>query len=160
MPRMMTPRHSMTQSGKRTTPFGAVENPGLLTSANRQNTIHRVDLLTVLKHIWGESIMKCRAQLYKLVSGSCTDIELHQYLKFFYLRCPSFSNFVTREYYFGDQSKPLIRRIIEPARDRINSYHDQLCKLDIDVIGVDEDYIYFYATNGLPTSIEEVAEVC
>ena len=137
-----------------------MENPGLLNDVDDKLIIHRVDLLVALQAIWGENILRCRNQLYKLVSGSCTDIELRQYLKFFYLRSPAFSNFVTKEYYFGNQSKPLVRRIVEPARERIDTYYQQLVRMGLNIIGQDEDYLYFSTETGEPPELKGVTRVC
>lgn len=160
MSRTMTPLPSTTLCGQRITPFGAVETPGLLEAIDGNSIIYRVDLLSSLQSLWGEGILRCRNQLYKLVSGTCSDTELRQYLKFFYLRNPSFSNFVTREYYFGNQNLPLLRRIIEPARERINRYYEELAGKNFDIIGLDADYLYLQVDTDVAPDIKGVAKVC
>ena len=160
MPRTTTPLHSTTLCGQRITPFGAVETPGLLESIDENTIVYRVDLLSSLQSLWGEGILRCRHQLYKLVSGTCSDTELRQYLKFFYLRNPAFSNFVTREYYFGNQNIPLLRRIIEPARDRIRKYREELEARGFEVLGQDADYLYLQIDGEETPGIEGVERVC
>lgn len=160
MPRTMTPLHSTTLCGQRITPFGAVETPGLMESVDENTIVYRVDLLSALQNLWGQGILRCRNQLYKLVSGTCSDTELRQYLKFFYLRNPAFSNFVTREYYFGNQGVPLVRRIIEPAREVIQKYREELEAKGFDVLGLDSDYLYLKVdTEGTP-DIKGAEQVC
>lgn len=141
-----TPLPGTTLSGQQTTPFGAVENQSLRESVKAYNNVYRFDLLISLRDLWGDKALKYRPQLYKLVSGTCTDIELHQFLVFFYLRCMAFSNFVTREFYFGDPSIPLIRRLVVPARERINSQYDKF-RAGIEnaggrLLGQDMDFMY------------------
>ncbi len=154
-----TPQSSTTLCGRRITPFGAVENPALLETLGDYDHVYRMDLLDALRPIWGESITKYRSQLYKLVSGTCSDTELQQYLRFYYLRFPAFTNFMTREYYFGNQNKPLLRRIIEPARERISNYVAELEERGINVLGQHMDYLYFTA-EGNPPALKGVETVC
>lgn len=127
-----------------------MENPTLLESLSEFGTVYRIDLLTALRSMWGESITKHRPQLYKLVSGTCTDTELQQYLRFYYLRCPAFTNFMTREYYFGKQDTPLLRRVIEPARECISRYAEKLAESGINTIGQHMDFLYFTLPEGAP----------
>ena len=149
---MTTPLPGMTPSGQLTTPFGATENQTLRESVKSKENVYRFDLLTPMQETWGPLVLKYRDKLYKLVSGTCTDIELRQYLIYFYLRSPAFSNFVTFKFYFDDPDIPFIRRIVTPARDMvkaqarimINKVYTEGGK----PLGIDMDYLYAVMPKG------------
>lgn len=61
-----------TVSGKRITPFGAMENPELLLNLP-DKIILRVDTLSCLKELWGDNILMARQHLYELVAGTVSD---------------------------------------------------------------------------------------
>ncbi len=136
-----------------------MENPTLLESLSEYQNVYRIDLLRALCPIWGENITKHRSQLYKLVSGTCSDTELQQYLRFYYLRSAAFSNFLTKEYYFGNQDRPILRRVIEPARERISAYADAITNSGINVLGQHMDFLYF-TTDGNPPILKGAEAVC
>lgn len=160
MPPLTTPKSSMTPYGQRTTPFGAVESPEVLEVVKTMSGVYRLDLLKALRNIWGANILRYRCQLYKLVSGTCSDVELRQYLKFFYLRYPAFGNFVTQAYYFGDQEKTLLQRIIEPARECVDNALKFYTADGCEVVGQHADYIYFVPTKDDAPIMRGAEPVC
>mgnify|MGYP000599325118 CR=1 FL=1 len=83
----------MTASGKRTTPFGAVENPGLLLNLP-DKVILRVDTLACLKEMWGENILMARQHLYELVAGTVSDSDFQELITSYYKRYAAFANYV------------------------------------------------------------------
>ena len=93
----------MTASGKRTTPFGAVENPGLLLNLP-DKVILRVDTLACLKEMWGENILMARQHLYELVAGTVSDSDFQELITSYYKRYAAFANYVDEKYLLGSNS--------------------------------------------------------
>lgn len=158
------PRPTTIPSGQRTTPFGAIESPTILETIKGRTQVYRVDLLVALKKIWGNWITEHRNLLYKVVSGSCTDTELRQGLKFFYLRSTSFGNCVNQAYYFGDQTIPLLVRVVRPAREAIQNYYESMVRLTYstggEIIGLDKDYLYIQLREGGIMEVEGGEHIC
>lgn len=133
---------STTAAGQLMTPFGATVNKSLRSLKG----VYRIDLLVALRKEWGNKITNNRDILYSMVAGTCNDAELQSRLRFFYLRYPAFANKVSLEYYFGDQGKSLLQRIIQPARAAILDYQNECVeaahKCGLTVYGTDEDFLY------------------
>lgn len=143
------------------TRFGAVESnvPSLYDKPVPNKKIVRVDILDILCDYWGETILMSRDKVYRLVSGSINDDKYRDLLCSYYLKYSSFCNYVTEKYIFGDKDVPLIRRIIEPAREIISLHKNEVCNTLIAAGGKylmeTHDYVYFaFASNN--TSIPDV----
>lgn len=153
---------STTRCGQQITPFGAIEMTNLSSLLVGKSNIYRIDLLTSLCDIWGEWITTKREQLYRMVSGSCSDTELHQYLTYFYLRSSSFNNYVNDAYYFGQIEVPFITRIVQPARKRIDNYKVKVIqgaiKVGGKVIAIDRDFLYIQSVT--PIEVEGSERLC
>lgn len=154
----------MTASGKRTTPFGAVENLGLLLNLP-DKVILRVDTLACLKEMWGENILMARQHLYELVAGTVSDSDFQELITSYYKRYAAFANYVDEKYLFGEQQLPLVFRIIGPARDCIKQYEERLiaqCQMRRGrYIGSHQDFAYFaFNTAGHLPEFEESCRVC
>ena len=137
----------MTASGKRTTPFGAVENPGLLLN-HPDKVILRVDTLACLKEMWGENILMARQHLYELVAGTVSDSDFQELITSYYKRYAAFANYV-----------------IGPARDCIKQYEERLiaqCQMRRGrYIGSHQDFAYFaFNTADHLPEFEESCRVC
>lgn len=146
-----------------TTPFGAVEDYSLLQSLPGKS-VTRVDMLSTLENIWGENILEQRDKLYKIVSGACSDDEYRELITEFYLNYPAFSNFVDEVYLFEDRNIPLVTRIVQPARERIEEYKETIqlqCRsYSGEVLGEHQDALYISFTGPIRPTYERSEELC
>lgn len=152
-----------TASGKRITPFGAVENPTLLQNLP-DKTILRVDTLACLKELWGDNILMARQHLYELVSGTVSDRDFQELITSYYKRYSAFANYVDEKYLFGERTLPLVVRIIQPAREAIQDYEQCLIAISRQAggkyLGSHQDYAYFaFRTDYFP-KFEESCQIC
>lgn len=140
------------------TRFGAVEtnNPSLYDKPLENKVIVKVDILDILRDYWGETILMSRDKVYRLVSGSISDEGYRKLLCSYYMKYSGFCNYVTDKYIFGDKNIPLIRRIVEPARDIISLHKTEVCS-ELKASGgkylmETHDYIYyaFSASSSIP----------
>ena len=145
------------------TPFGSVEDCNLLNTLP-ENNVTRVDTLSALEGIWGENILEQREKLYKIVSGTCSDEEFRSLITEFYTTYAAFSNFVDEVYLFEDHNIPLVTRIIQPARNRINAMKSMIqtqCRTYSGQIhGEHQDYVYISFTGPLRPKYERSEEIC
>lgn len=152
-----------TVSGQRTTPFGAVENPELLNRLPNK-VVLRVDTLVGLKEVWGDNILMARQHLYELVAGTIADTAYQDLIISYYKRYSAFANFVDEKYLFEEKDRPLVARIIEPARQEIKRYSDYavaVCKLyGGQYLGSHQDYAFFaFPSEKLP-ELEGSTRLC
>lgn len=154
---------SMTASGQRMTPFGAMENPALLENLPTANVL-RVDTLACLKEVWGDNILMARPHIYAMVSGSVSDARFSELLTSYYKRYSAFANYVDEKFLFEDPNIPLVARIIGPVRRSIRSYEE--CIIDSckrfggTYLGNHQDYAYFaFKSNRFP-ELEESWCLC
>ena len=154
---------TMIASGIRTTPFGAREDPTLLTR-KKYKTVCRVDTLACLKEIWGENILSARQHLYELVSGTVSDEDFQALITSYYKRYSAFANYVDEKYLFESKDIPLLARIIQPARERIRTYEFHLldmCKgYRVHYIGNHQDYAFFEVRGDHIPPFEESKIIC
>lgn len=114
------------------TPFGSIETtkPKLYEKAPCPNNniinVLRIDLLACLKPLWGANILMSRDSVYKVVSGACSDQELKKALKSLALAYTGYVNYCDKQYLFGNKNRSIITNIIEPIRQRIESYYDYI----------------------------------
>lgn len=157
------PLRTMTAYGKRTTPFGAEENPVVLERTKGRNA-YRIDLLLALREIWGDLVVSQRSALYSLVSGSCSDTQLQQICRYFYTRSTAFSNYANYAHFFGDPDTPYICRLVRPARQLIQQEYERASVDAVStgcvVLGTDHDYLYVAAPNGMDVTAEGWEHVC
>ena len=152
-----------TASGKRTTPFGAVENPELLLNLP-DKVILRVDTLSCLKELWGDNILMARQHLYELVAGTVSDEAFQGLITSYYKRYSAFANYVDEKYLFGEKSLPLVVRIIEPARAAIKEYEQRLIAISRQYggqyLGNHQDFAYFAFKHTSLPEFEESRRIC
>ena len=148
------------------TRFGAKETnyPTLYDSPLPGKTIVKVDTLDILKDIWGTTILMSRDKVYRLVSGNISDESYRKLLCSYYMKYSSFCNYVTDKYIFGDKNIPLIRRIIEPARDIISLHTEEVCNTLKNSGGkflmVTHDYVYYsYNHDNIP-ELRGMTKIC
>lgn len=113
------------------TRFGAkeIDKPTLYDKPIPGKVIVKVDTLDILKDIWGVTILMSRDKVYRLVSGNVSDEEYRALICSYYRKYSSFCNYVTDKYIFGDKNIPLVRRIIEPARELISLHTDEVIRI-------------------------------
>ena len=155
---------SMTiASGKRITPFGATENPELLLNLP-DKIILRVDTLACLKELWGDNILMARQHLYELVAGTVSDADFQGLITSYYKRYAAFANYVDEKYLFGEQSLPLVVRIIEPARTVIHEYEQRVRAISQQYggqyLGNHQDFAYFAFKSTYLPEFEESCRIC
>lgn len=148
------PRVILTSTETR---FGAIEsnNPTLYDTPLSDKIILKVDTLDVLKDIWGETILMSREKTYKLVSGHATDDEYRKLLASYYAKYSGFCNYVTDKYVFGDNSIPLISRIVDPVRKMIDTHSSNVAGILVSNGGKflmrTHDYLYYaFRTSDIP----------
>lgn len=111
------------------TPFGMKEIDLLNPYENgvKDKFIVKVDLLLTLRDLWGDNIMGHRTQLYKILSGTLEDSEAYgELLASFYKRFAAFANYCDGQYFFGDNTQPILMRIVNPALDVVQKYEQDL----------------------------------
>lgn len=155
--------NTMTAFGKQTTPFGAMEYPGLLLNLPNKIVL-RVDTLSCLKELWGDNILMARQHLYELVAGTVSDEGFQRLITSYYKRYSAFANYVDEKYLFGEKGLPLVVRIIQPAREAIKNYEQRLIAISRqyggEYLGNHQDYSYFaFKTEFLP-EFEESCRIC
>lgn len=153
----VTQRSSMTHYGSRTTLFGAVETPHLLSNLPTGNLM-KVDTLVCLQYLWGKEMLADRELLYRVVAGTVTTEEYQLLICKCYELYTAFTNYVDECYVFGENEIPLIRRIILPARERIDNYATGVIaaarKASGKVVGRHKDYLYILYPDGISVNFE------
>lgn len=159
------PRVELTQSVTR---FGAIEssNPTLYKSPIQGKIIYEIDTLTALQEIWGANILQARENVYKIVSGSCSDDEYRLLLRSYYRKYAAFTNYINGAFLFGDRATPEIERIVIPARRLIDAYADnvmaQLRETGAKFLMHTHDYIYCAYPQGTKNKAiwQKVVAIC
>ena len=156
--------NTMIVSGKRTTPFGAQEDPTILQKLPNKIVV-RVDTLACLKSLWGANILMARQHLYEMVSGTVSDEDFRDLITSYYKRYSAFANYVDEKYLFEDQDIPLLVRVINPAREAIKEYEKRIIAITRshrgEFLGNDKDYVYVAFTHeGQVPNFEESKRVC
>lgn len=89
--------------------------------------IARVDLLECLRELFGDNCMLYRDMFYKLVSGSCaTQSEHIELFASYYRRFKTVMLHINELYYYGDTDIPIIPRTLNPIRERITDYYEEV----------------------------------
>jgi hypothetical protein len=149
--------------GKRTTPFGAIENPNLVSTLPAKGVL-RVDSLACLKTIWGDNILMSRQHLYEIVSGTVSDEVLRKLLVSYYNRYAAFANYVDSKFFFEEQNESFLRRIIRPARALIDEYAQSAIARSKwyrgTYLGTHCDYLYFLFQGETTPDFEESCRLC
>lgn len=154
-----------TVSGKRMTPFGAVEDPEVLTHLPGSNVV-RVDALCCLREMWGDNILMSRQHLYEIVSGDVCDKTFQELISSYYRRYAAFANYADEKYLFESATTPFVTRLIAPARKAIDaraaSAHSLLMSFGYTYLGTHQDYWYYQCpehTSVIP-ALEGVERIC
>lgn len=132
------------------TAFGAVEvNPADVYNTPIEGMrILKIDLLESIRDCVGSNAMLYRDLLYKLVAGSCSSMEEHLLLfESSYRRYAVFTGYVNDLFYYGESSVPLVARVLNELRDKINKQKDSITELVLSSGGKyllhTHDYLYF-----------------
>lgn len=122
-----------------------INQPHIYDKPISGKVILRVDTLECLRGIFGDSCFIYRDSLYNLLSGNSTDIN--RVFASYYRRYVGLTNYVNNEFSFGDDESPLLNRVIESLRDKIDSYRNDVFELLNNRGGkylvTTHDYIYF-----------------
>lgn len=148
------------------TRFGAIE-----TSVNPYNQkIHCrtsdvktyvIDCYQCLEELWGKEICNRREALYTLMSGDSNLTKYKEAVAVLYAESPNFANFLNMEKLFGNQEIPLVERIVQPAREKVNDFIKNLTAFaqynSGKAVMVDKDFIYltFTKETEMPYKIKE-----
>lgn len=86
-------------------------------------TVVQVDTLYCLEDYIDESCFLVRDYLFSALAGlgNVTDE-----LSVMYRRYPKFRAYMNDRFYYGDPSIPIIDRVIQPLRERIDEYTDRI----------------------------------
>ena len=124
-------------------------------------TIVKVDLLNSLSDKWGENMLRDRRRVYQLVSGDgVSDHDYRRILTSFYKRFAAFANYCDDCYYFGDVSKSLHARFLEPIHEYLNTEREIFHCYGGRFLAESEGYMYFAFNKGMqPTGMKGVCEV-
>ena len=135
---------------RKETTFGAIEIscPEVYEVPIDGMRVVRVDLLECLREVLGDNCFVYRDLLYKLVSGSCTSKEEHLDLfQSYYRRYAGITAYVNDLYYYGESEIPIVPRVLQEVREKINFYKNYVTNEFLTSGGkflVDtHDYLYF-----------------
>lgn len=149
------------------TTFGAMEIscPQIYETAIKGKVIVRIDLLECLRPIWGDDCQIYRCLLYKLVSGSCSEEEHKMLFASFYRRYKYITKYVNNLYNYGEKEIPIIRRALNPIRERITEYRESMLEEFNNAGGKylvsTHDYVYFAFVPGVEIpDIKGVKIIC
>lgn len=150
------------------TAFGAIEvNPADVYDTPIEGIrILKIDLLESIRSCVGTNCMLYRDLLYKLVAGSCDSMEEHLLLfESSYRRYSVFTGYVNELFYYGESSIPLVARVLNELRDKIDKQKDSVTELALSAGGKyllhTHDYLYFgYKGNVTIPSIDGSSVIC
>ena len=97
--------------------------PELYNAPLEKKVILRVDLLEVLRPIIGDNCYIYRDYLYNVVAGKGDVMLMFSHM---YRRHKALLMYVNDMATYGDNLVPLVDRCLEPLRDKVNSYHDEV----------------------------------
>ena len=124
-------------------------------------TIVKIDLLQCLADIWGDNVLFDRKRVYQLVSGDgISTKDYKRILTSFYKRFAAFANYCDDCYYFGDLSKPLHARFLEPLTQRISTEREIVHSYGGKFLAESEGYMYVaFPKRSQPTSMKGVCDI-
>ena len=130
-------------------PFGVpeVEYPNLYESPIPGKVIVRVDILDKLRDRLDESCFICRDLLYALFSGAKSYYDYADILMSYYKKFPAFRKLVNDVYFYGDDTIPLVDRVLMPLRKELNTYQQEISeylhKKGGKYLTTSRDYLYY-----------------
>lgn len=106
--------------------------------------IVRVDLLEALRDIFGDSAFIYRDCVYKVIAYND---NLNDLFASYYRRFPTFRAYVNEVYAFGDNSVPIIDRVVNPLREKVKengvSVYETLYNMGGKYLLRTHEYLYF-----------------
>ena len=122
------PYYPQTPVTAESTPGGLIEisNPGLYDVPLPNKVILRVDLLSCLSTLLGESCLICRDYLYTVVAGKGDFSVIFGHM---YRRHKGMFKYVNDIHMYGDSDVPLIDRCIDPLREIVRDNEEKMMSL-------------------------------
>lgn len=124
--------------------------------------IVRVDCLRCLDNVFDNAAFIYRDIIYNIIAGKGDTCDA---VSSCYRRFKEFREYVNNCYFFGDDSVPIVDRLVDPMRESVNDYMSQ-CKQMLSAMGgkyliTTHSYVYF-AFNNKPNidNIKGAITVC
>lgn len=134
------------------TPSGLVEIslPELYNAPLQNKVILRVDLLSCLAPIVGETCLIYRKYIYNIIAGKGDVANLFGHL---YRRHTELLKYVNDIATYGDNSVSLVERCVEPLRDKVREYEltlkDRLSSSGAKYLITTHGYLYVCYNKGM-----------
>lgn len=163
MPQVKLPYYRITVP-THVTHFGVpeVECKNLYDKAVPDKVIVRVDNLNCLRGKLDDSCFICREILYNMLAGNK---DYQTILMSYYRKFQSFRILVNDAYYYGDDTIPIVERVLLPLRQEINEFAQKTSGKLKDAGGkylvLSHDYLFyaFHDSSRVP-EIEGAKYVC
>lgn len=125
------PYHPEIVSQVHVTRFGVSEitTPLVYEDPIKDKILVRVDLMEVLRKVWGDSPLHARNTTYSIISGNCDDATLQQRFASYYRKYAKVMSHVNSIYDIGSVEEPLIKQVLDAVHKLIADYTEEVSNL-------------------------------